>query len=204
VADDLVLFTAPIGKSTFTGADGLEVALDAAGRAVRMELGFGNVAVPEGGSVVSASGAQAEWIRARVKLGDTLRVDYGLARSNESPSCAVRYVVAAGPRLVRGGRLAEESEGFLHEKNRNPRTAIGVTARGTILLYVVDGRRANSVGMTVAELAAAMLELGAVEAMNLDGGGSSTMVVGGRVVNQPADGRERPVSDAIVLRPAPK
>lgn len=199
-ADDLVVFTAPIGKSTLTGKDGVEVALDRDSRVVRMEQGFGNVDIPEGGSVVSATGTRAEWIRAHVKLGETLRVDYAVARSQESPSCVVRDLVAAGPRLIRAGQVTRSSEGFLHEKNRNPRTAIAVTAKGNILFYVVDGRRQNSVGMTVEELAHALLDLGAVEAMNLDGGGSTTMVVAGKVVNAPSDGRERPVSDALLLR----
>jgi len=54
--------------------------------------------------------------------------------------------------------------------------------------------------MTLEELAGELVRLGAVEAMNLDGGGSTTMVVAGRVRNSPSDGRERPVSDALLVR----
>ena len=65
----------------------------------------------------------------------------------------------------------------------------------------MDGRQpAKSVGMTIAELAALMLEFGCVEAINLDGGGSTTMVVEGKVVNTPSDAAgERPVSDALLV-----
>jgi len=68
----------------------------------------------------------------------------------------------------------------------------------------VDGRSAHNTGMTLRELSALMVHLGAMEAMNLDGGGSATMVVGGRIVNEPSDGRERPIGSALlVLRNGP-
>src|SRR6185503_5497574 len=80
---------------------------------------------------------------------------------------------------------------------RQPRTLAGVRADGTLLLVTVDGRLPGwSVGMTLPEAARLMRSLGAREAMNLDGGGSSTMVVRGEVVNRPSDRTgERPVSD---------
>ena len=85
--------------------------------------------------------------------------------------------------------------------SRNPRTAIGLTADGRILIVVVDGRQKTSVGMSIQELAAFMADrLGAQVAMNLDGGGSSTMVVRGGVVNQPGDGFQRGVSSAVLVR----
>ena len=66
----------------------------------------------------------------------------------------------------------------------------------------VDGRRPGySVGATLPELAKVMLELGAAEAINLDGGGSTTMWLRGRTVNLPSDGRERPVSTSLVVLP---
>ncbi|MGZ8652237.1 MAG: phosphodiester glycosidase family protein [Actinomycetota bacterium] len=85
---------------------------------------------------------------------------------------------------------------------RNPRTAIGLTADGRVLIVVVDGRQSSSSGMSLLELAQFMANrLGAEVAMNLDGGGSSTMAVRGGVYNHPGDGFERSVSSAIVVRP---
>jgi hypothetical protein len=89
---------------------------------------------------------------------------------------------------------------------RHPRTAVGydpLTRR--LWLVVVDGRQSpHSSGMTLPELAALLEALGAVEAINLDGGGSSVMVVHGRVVNRPADAAgERPVVNALALRHEP-
>ena len=64
---------------------------------------------------------------------------------------------------------------------------------------VVDGRSRSSVGYTLLELAQFMLEQGAVEAMNLDGGGSSQMIVGSQIVNAPSDGRERRLGAGIAV-----
>jgi hypothetical protein len=85
---------------------------------------------------------------------------------------------------------------------RQPRTAIGVTATGQILLVVIDGRRPGwSRGATLGELRAILRDLGAVDALNLDGGGSSEMVVDGEVVNRPSDGRERRITNAVLILP---
>jgi exopolysaccharide biosynthesis protein len=85
----------------------------------------------------------------------------------------------------------------------NPRTAVGLTRDGRVLLVVIDGRQKSSVGMTLGELARYMLGLGSVQAMNLDGGGSTTLVVRDDVVNRPSDGHERRVAAAIAVLPPP-
>ena len=86
---------------------------------------------------------------------------------------------------------------------RNPRTAVGVTRTGTVLMVVVDGRRAGwSVGMTMLQLARLMKHFGAVSALSLDGGGSSTMWVRGKIINRPSDPTgERKVSSALLVLP---
>jgi len=84
----------------------------------------------------------------------------------------------------------------------HPRTAIASLADGRALLLVADGRRSpERVGLALEDLAKLLIELGAVDAINLDGGGSTAMVVKGTLVNFPTDPTgERPVSDAIVVR----
>src|SRR4030095_1449422 len=81
---------------------------------------------------------------------------------------------------------------------RHPRTIVGVDRAGTIWLGVIDGRQPDfSIGMTFADLQRLCDRLGLVSALNLDGGGSTTMVVNGRLVNKPSDPEgPRPVSDA--------
>jgi exopolysaccharide biosynthesis protein len=111
----------------------------------------------------------------------------------------VRDLVGGGPVLLRDGAVAV---GACSQPicGRNPRTAAGITEEGVILLVVVDGRQAGySGGMTLLELATFMRSLGAVDATNLDGGGSSTVVVQGDVMNRPSDGRQRAVPSAIVV-----
>lgn len=115
-----------------------------------------------------------------------------------APGCDPLDIVGAGPRLLAAGQPAP-GEGFAHENRRHPRTAIATTRGGRLLLAAVDGRQAHSAGMTLSELASELAALGAVDALNLDGGGSTTLYAGGRVRNKPSDPVERPVSDAILV-----
>lgn len=82
--------------------------------------------------------------------------------------------------------------------DRNPRSAIGTTKKGEIVLFTVDGRQADSVGTTLMETAQVADSLGLRQAMNLDGGGSTTMVADNEVVNSVSGTEERPVGDALV------
>ena len=123
--------------------------------------------------------------------------------------------MGGGPRLVSGGRVRVRgaAEGFAPPSEpsfygsfvaaRNPRTLAGVRADGTLLLVTVDGRQPGwSAGVTLPEAARVMRALGARDALNLDGGGSTSMTVRGRAVNRPSDpGGERAVSDALVVLP---
>lgn len=111
--------------------------------------------------------------------------------------------VGGMPILVQDGQIVAEtcSSSFCR---RNPRTAIGWTAGGRVLLVVVDGRRPRwSVGASLGEMGRIMQELGAVQALNLDGGGSSVMWVDGDVVNKPSDGQQRRVTNAVLVLPGP-
>ena len=84
---------------------------------------------------------------------------------------------------------------------RHPRSAVGVSRDSTTLyLVAVDGRWKTSVGMSLEELANEMIALGAHDALNLDGGGSTTLVLGDSIANTPSDpSGERPVGDVIVV-----
>ncbi len=118
--------------------------------------------------------------------------------------------VGGGPWLVREGTVLVDAsrQGFqsAFSDNRHPRTAVGVTAEGKLLLVTVDGRQPMAAGMTLYELARLMIDLGATDAINLDGGGSTTLAVrGGLVINSPSEGKQRPVANSVVVfapRPA--
>ena len=103
-----------------------------------------------------------------------------------------------GPLLIVNG---EKTEFTPYSGGLAPRTAIGQTAEGHILLVVVDGRQISSIGATFLDLQDILYEQGAVNAINLDGGSSSTMVYRGTVVNSPSEGdSERLLPNAIVFR----
>lgn len=117
---------------------------------------------------------------------------------------AVEDVVGTGPMLVQGGqpRVTPNEEVFFGTSipDVHPRTAAGYTTDGTLLLLVVDGRQDTSRGVSLDELARLMIEAGAVEALNLDGGGSSAIVAGGVLLNRPTGGTfQREVMSALVV-----
>jgi exopolysaccharide biosynthesis protein len=113
-------------------------------------------------------------------------------------------VVTAGPVLRVGGEDEPLVKNDFNSR-RNPRTAVGRRADGTVLLVVADGRNKEAAGLSMRELQLVMAALGCVDAINLDGGGSTAMVVDGTVVNHPSDNRkfdaagERPVANAIIV-----
>jgi hypothetical protein len=116
----------------------------------------------------------------------------------------VSEVVGGGPHLIVNGKIDVDGqeqgfdEGFISDPN--PRTAVGVTQDGKLLLVTVDGRQDLSKGVSLADLAKIMLRIGAVNAINLDGGGSTTMAVRGMVLNSIAStGVERPVADSLCV-----
>lgn len=140
-----------------------------------------------------------------------------IARRDVLPAEPAGDLLQAGPLLVHGGRVVRgDEEGFSagsHQfdsditAGRYPRAAIGLRSDGTLLAVACDGRADDDAGLTMGELAEAMAALGAVQAMNLDGGGSTSLVCGGRLRNRPRESHGqvlaggRGVSTAILFRP---
>lgn len=193
--DRLVIYTPEFARSTRTVEPGKELVL-VQGRVVGIH--DRDAIIPPDGVVVSAGGSKADAL-ANVRLGDTVTLDYRI----NPPWNTVQHAVCGGPRLLSEGRIdingQEEKFDVSIVRGRHPRTAVAQTFNGDLLFVVVDGRSSRSAGMTLAELAAYLKKLGGRSAINLDGGGSSTMLVKGRVVNRPSDGRERPISNGIVI-----
>ena len=113
----------------------------------------------------------------------------------------VEHIISGGPYLVKNGGvyvdIAEEK--LLAIGGRNPRTAIGYTADNNLILLTADGREGSSIGMTLTELANLMKSLGCVNAINLDGGGSTVMYVNGQIVNRPQQIGGIALSNAVVI-----
>jgi N-acetylmuramoyl-L-alanine amidase len=106
--------------------------------------------------------------------------------------------------LIDGKRTFLNSQNYSHFNSRNPRTLIGQKADLTMCLVVVEGRSTTSKGITGEMSADIMLSLGCTQAINGDGGGSSTMIVNASVVNQLSDGKERNIGSALVIYSKPK
>lgn len=211
-ADELILYRPLFDESTRTNAFGAEVVV-ANGVVTAMNDLRGNTPIPRDGLVLSGHGRARQWLLQHLRPGVIVTVQARLAAPSGDPRWGqIRQAVGGGPRLLSGGQYAGSTftglEGFAASltDRRHPRSAIGVLGDGRIVLLVVDGRRpSHSLGMTLLELATELRRLGAVEAMNLDGGGSSVLVLGGRVVSVPSDETgERAVADALLLLPAPQ
>ena len=166
--------------------------------------------VIETGQWLIAAGSRASKAHS-ISPGDTLQL-FGRLPPAQRP---IYEAVGGGPRILRDGSISIEYErerlSRAFAEDRHPRTAVGYTQNQSVLfLLVVDGRQPGySVGMTLEELAHFMrTQLGnfslskenAYQGLNLDGGGSSTMVVEGEVVNSPSDQTgERPVANALII-----
>ncbi|MET0834860.1 MAG: phosphodiester glycosidase family protein, partial [Actinomycetota bacterium] len=159
--------------------------------------------VPAGTVVLStpADGASAAALAA-LEPGDQVSVAWSFASWP-----GILDTSGGNPTLVRNGQvLSGNVDGTTPFHRRNPRTAVGATADGRLLIVTVDGRQpGHSVGMSLRELAELFVRLGARSAINLDGGGSTTMVLDGTVVNRVSDPQERRVPTALLIlrEPAP-
>jgi exopolysaccharide biosynthesis protein len=159
-----------------------------------------SVRIQAGTAVLVARGNAAAKLQAEALLGSTVTLRLIL----QPDWSVVSDAIGGGPVLVRDGvPVYRSNEAFTIAQlaPRGPRTAVGQRADGGILLVTTDGRQPGfSVGMTNFELAQALVRLGAVRGMALDGGGSSTLAFEGTVLNSPSDGKERAVSTALMLQ----
>lgn len=197
IAEDCVLYNDAYAPSTKTNQWGREIKIKN-GKVISASS-LGNMTIEPGTQVISGHGINAKKLQS-VNIGD----DVKLAESfNNTILTQAETVVGAGPMLIEKGKInvrsTEERIAKDIAQGRSPRTAIGITADGSVLLVVVDGRSFSSCGMTLNELASFLSNLGAVEALNFDGGGSSEMVIKGKIVNKPSDGKERLISMGLGL-----
>lgn len=113
-------------------------------------------------------------------------------------------IVTGVPQLIKNSKIditwEQEKSSKAFVETRHPRTAVAKLKDGKFLMLTADGRSEQSAGLDLYDLAAYFLQLGATDAMNLDGGGSTAMFLDGRVVNKPSDKEgERKVGDAILV-----
>ncbi|MGW0220830.1 phosphodiester glycosidase family protein [Streptomyces tendae] len=212
--DELVTFTPEYGART-PGGEGVEAVLDAHERVVELRSPRGGT-IPPGGSSVQATGERVADLTALARVGHRLSVSTTLldARGRRISPSPRTDIVNGGPELVRDGRIhvTPATDGMVHPDDpswyygwvhkRNPRTLAGVDAAGRTVLVTADGRGTGSLGLSIGESAEVAKSLGLRDAVNLDGGGSTTMAAEGAVLNSPSDAAgERPVGDALLILP---
>jgi len=211
--NEIVAFDTNFGVSPDPGV-GVQVALDRYGQVTSLTDHRGGV-IPTTGRLLQGIGTGATWLLAHARVGSLLAVSEALRSVGRGPLQPGPHtdVVNGGPLLVAGGRpfIDADAEGFVQRDRpsftygfavrRNPRTMAGIAANGDLLLVTVDGRAPSySVGLSFPEESRVLTALGAVSALNLDGGGSTTLVARGRLLTRPSDATgERPVGDAIVV-----
>jgi hypothetical protein len=211
VTDALILYNKYFGPSTLTNAFGTEIELipidsfviNSNTRCIvnQKVSNVGNMTILSGRYILSGHGANKTFLDQNFNVGDTVILKIGT-----SPTIGnITTLIGGGPRLLINGVKPQTFVGFEgfgsdFVNTRHPRSAVGFNHDSTkVFFVVVDGRQSNlSVGMTLDELANLMLSIGAFNAVNLDGGGSSTLVVHNEVVNSPSDpSGERSVANAL-------
>ena len=207
--DELIIFTPEFHRTTLTEPSGLELIVRG-GQIIAMRDLQGSSSIPADGFVISASGTAREWALSHLRRGLRVRLNLNLSPVEVDQTDLWKQatsIIGGGPQLIRNGRveITNAAEKILPSfvSDGHPRTAIAKLKSGQILLLTVDGRQpGESIGMSLNMLADLLIEFGALEAINLDGGGSTTMVIRNKLVNKPSDATgERPVSDAILVYP---
>jgi exopolysaccharide biosynthesis protein len=205
--NDLVLFANSFNLTTLTNPNGVEFVIRN-NKIAQIIDKKGSNKIPQDGYILSASGTIREELLDLIKSGTKIKI-FGRHSSptDSMPSSAygrAEDIVGGVPQLIKDGKIEitweqeKSSKSFVETKH--PRTAVAKLKDGKFLMVTVDGRSEESGGIGLEDLAKILLELGAIDAMNLDGGGSTTMFLDGKIVNHPSDKEgERKVSDAILV-----
>lgn len=209
VRSKLMLYTPRYGPDSDMADTGVEWQLAGSPlTVVEKRPNAGRTPIPRDGLVLSYGGTILPTALERLDRGQEVTIDRQfttrLGTRPEFWTEAQDIVGGAGLLVVNGRPAADWADERLRagfDTERHPRTLIGVGRGGAIWLVTVDGRRPGvSAGMTFAELQRLAHQLNLVAALNLDGGGSTTMVVKGTIVNQPTDATgPRRVSDALIV-----
>ena len=210
-ANELVLYTPRFDGSTLTSAGGTEVILSGAMLPItpsgtwtalvdQVRVGLGNSSTAPGTLVLSGTGPAASFLNA-LQPGEVVTLTTSITPGWEG----VTQAISGREWIVRDGSTyiwpRPASANVAH-----PRSAIGIRADGRVVIATVDGRRPGySTGVNLVDLAELMKSRGAVQAINLDGGGSTTLAVrqpgdvGVSLVNRPSGSTERSVTNSLIV-----
>ena len=200
--EDLII-TSKIGKQydALAAVNGSYFDMKVGGAWVFLQSDGKQVAGNKSGVIFSHNGAFAEDTSGNIVILERPETDW-------EASPAYDYVMSAGPLMIFEDEIYP-MDSVAFNLDRHPRTAVGLTKDKHLILVTVDGRQKEAVGMSIPELTELMEDLQCTYALNLDGGGSTTMYIKGKdhqgIVNYPTDNKtfdhkgERPVSNAILV-----
>ncbi len=163
----------------------------------------GSMRIPEDGFILSATQKFSYYLERNLVVGDTVKIILRL-----TPNIyRIRSLTGGWPLLVRDGNNVLKSEPNVEgviprfSENRHPRTGIGFSKdSSTVYFITVDGRQSHSRGMSLNEFAECMIDEGVYQGLNLDGGGSTVMLINNKIVNKPSDATgERKVGNCLVV-----
>lgn len=163
----------------------------------------GNQEIPEKGFILSANSKYSYYLEQKLFTGDTIKLLLRLTPHHYR----IRSLTGGWPMLIKDGFNILKSdpniEGVIprFSENRHPRTGIGFSEDSTVVCFItVDGRQSHSKGMSLVEFADFMISEGVYQGLNLDGGGSTVMIVNSETVNSPSDiNGEREVGNCLIL-----
>jgi exopolysaccharide biosynthesis protein len=198
--DAVVLYNVHYGNHTPIHDNVAEIIVEE-GRCVAVNTS-GGTAVAPGRHVIAAYGTNAAILAKHVTDGKAVQVDSAF-NDGDPHWNSMDNIIQAGPFLLRNGEVGIEAEGFSASilNLRHPRSVMGLTQDGKWFFFVGDGRDGmHSAGFTLQEVAVILKRKGAAYALNLDGGGSSQIMIDNKIFNSPSEKRERPISYGVGAR----
>ncbi len=211
LTDNLILFNSFRGTSTNTNQWGTEILIEPINEWFANDTlscivhdvvqRQGNMTIPKGYAVLSGHGAAETFLVNKISNGDTIKLYLGVLPGLNK----LKVMLGGYPKIVSDGvdyvdQGYSEEGGPSHTYERHPRTGVGFSKDSTKLFLVTVDGRGVSIGVTLPEFAKIMMQLGIHWGLNFDGGGSTTMVVRGKIENTPSDaGGERSVANAMLV-----
>ncbi len=206
------MVTEDFASTTMTAAESIELVIELEGELKASGSVEGtvkeivtdkyNIEIPEGCAVITVSESWETYSQfTDFKKGDRIRIDTECAEIWDR----IVTAIGGGDMILEAGVMPDGIIDEDHEKTVNPRTVVGLKPDGGVVFFAVDGRTSASRGLKIEDVSAVMAELGCTYAMNLDGGGSTTVMVkpSGSAetayVNTPSDGSYRSVANGLLF-----
>jgi hypothetical protein len=216
--NELVLFNnyLGVGKTTRTDNNGIEVFIKPANNGqwstnenvncvvTRIIANQGGNLLEEGESVLSGSGT-AQTFLSGLNPGDTLSVNMSIKTQTDNQQPKVNEMITGNALVMKNGVLTNRNTNEAYNSQLYPRTGIGTSTDGKTLYLIVIDKKGTSIGANTATMCGILKAFGATDVTTMDGGGSAQMMLEGTIVNNPADGKERPVANGwFVYHNAPE